>query len=434
MTSSRGSESTRAFRPAPFFDHGLFLLHLNRGKEEMGRGYHETARREFEEARRLRPRDPEVLLNLSITLFHLGHFDEAETMTRDLLAEHAESVPLLFNLGLILFKSGRDREAKEPLEKVLGFAPAHRKAHLTLGLLAQRRGAWDEAQRHFRMAGAELKDGSEGDDSVARTARAAAAEVRMATATVTATRPTVNDTLPSPAAVVKPEPLDSLTASGKLKFSSGSRPRPSAAVLAGMDAAATAPAPAVARPLRPFTPKPGGFLSVACGAGVRVRRGIVVGRSWAPVLDGSPSQTPDGLDRILISASGDGILLLADPGRVPWLKALAGETLSVHPERLLAFESALACRADVTPDAGDRTAPPFLKLSGSGAVALAVSSEPARFDVERGQPLAIAARAVVAYGGEVVPELLDESDPLSGLGAGASMRFTGAGFVLADAR
>jgi Mitochondrial biogenesis AIM24 len=424
MTSTRGSETTRAFRPAPFFDHGLFLLHLNRGKEEMGRGYHETARREFEEARRLRPRDSEVLLNLSITLFHLGQFGEAETMTRDLLAEHAESVPLLFNLGLILFKSGRDREAREPLEKVLGFAPAHRKAHLTLGLLAQRRGVWDEAQRHFRMAGAELKDGSEGDDSVARTARAAAAEVRIATAT----RPSVNDTRPSP--VVKPEPLDLFTASGKLKFSSVSRPRPFAAVLAGMDAAAAA----VSRALGPFSPKPGGFLSVACGAGVRVRRGIVVGRSGAPVLDAETSQAPDGFDRILIGASGDGVLLLADPGRVPWLKALVGEALSVHPERLLAFESALVCRADVTPDAGDRTAPPFLKLAGTGAVALAVSSEPARFDVERGQPLAIAARAVVAYGGEVVPELLEESDPLSGLGAGASMRFTGAGFVLADAR
>jgi hypothetical protein len=424
VTSTRGSETTRAFRPAPFFDHGLFLLHLNRGKEEMARGYYETARREFEEARRLRPRDPEVLLNLSITLFHLGQFGEAETMTRDLLAEHVDSVPLLFNLGLILFKSGRDREAREPLEKVLGFAPAHRKAHLTLGLVAQRRGAWEEAQKHFRLAGAELKDGSEGDDSVARTARAAAAEVR----TATATRPSVNDTLPAQAVVVKPEPLDSLTASGKLKFSSGARPRPSAAVLAGMDAAA------VARPLGPFTPKPGGFLSVVCGSGVRVRRGIVVGRSGSPVLDGVAARGPDGLDRILVGASGDGVLLLADPGRMPWLKALASEALSVHPERLLAFEAALACRADVTPDAGDRTAPPFLKLAGTGAVALSVSSEPARFDVERGQPLAIAARAVVAYGGDLVPELLEESDPLSGLGAGASMRFSGTGFVIADAR
>src|ERR1035441_1527884 len=83
---------------------------------------------------------------------------------------------------------------------------------------------------------------------------------------------------------------------------------------------------------------------------------------------------------------------------------------------------------------GWRRAPPFLKLSGSGPVALPVSSEPARFEVEQGQPLAIAARAVVAHGGEVLPELLAESDPLSGLGAGASMRFSGTGFVLADAR
>jgi uncharacterized protein (AIM24 family) len=199
-----------------------------------------------------------------------------------------------------------------------------------------------------------------------------------------------------------------------------------------MDAAAAASA--VARPLGPFTPKPGGFLSVACGSGVRVRRGIVVGRSGSPVLDGVAAHAPDGLDRILVGASGDGVLLLADPGRVPWLKALGSEALSVHPERLLAFEAALSCRADVTPDAGDRTAPPFLKLGGTGAVALSVSSEPARFDVERGQPLAIAARAVVAYGGELVPELLEESDPLSGLGAGASMRFSGTGFVIADAR
>ena len=105
--AAAGIRVDAAFRPAPFFDHGLFLLHLNRGKEEM-RADTTSARREFEEAQRLRPHDPEVLLNLSITLFHLGQFEEAERMTRDLLAAHAESVPLLFNLGLILFKSGRD--------------------------------------------------------------------------------------------------------------------------------------------------------------------------------------------------------------------------------------------------------------------------------------------------------------------------------------
>ncbi len=427
--ASRGSETTRAFRPAPFFDHGLFLLHLNRGKEEMARGHHEAARREFDEAQRLRPQDPEVLLNLSITLFHLGQFGPAEAKTRELLQEHDDSVPLQFNLGLILFKSGRDAEAKEPLEKVLALAPAHRKAHLTLGLIAQRAGAYDEAQRHFKLAGAELKDGSEGDDSVARTARAAAAELRAAKA---APAPSPNDTRPAPVAredtkptpVVKPEPLDSLASSGKRSLtSSGVRPR----------SGITPRHPEVAAPMGPFTPKPGGFLSASCAAGLRVRRGVVVGRSGVPSL-ATDARLAGALAGILVTASGEGTILLADQGRVPWLKALANEFLSVEPTRLLGFDEVLTYREDPAFEYRDKIAQPFLKLFGTGTVALAVVSEPARFEVERQHPFTLAARAVVAYGGDLTPELLEESDPIAGLGAGPVLRFVGSGYVLADAR
>src|ERR1019366_2748263 len=133
---------------------------------------------------------------------------------------------------------------------------------------------------------------------------------------------------------------DSLTTSGKLKITTGARMRMQTAVLGGAEASA----PAGARPLGPFSPKPGGFLSVSCGSGVRVRRGIVVGRTGAPVLEDSPSAGPDGLGVVLVGVAGDGVLLVADPGRVPWLKALASETLSVDPERLLAFQNALHCR------------------------------------------------------------------------------------------
>lgn len=428
MAASRGSETTRAFRPAPFFDHGLFLLHLNRGKEEMARGHHEAARREFDEAQRLRPQDPEVLLNLSITLFHLGQFGPAEVKTRELLQEHDDSVPLQFNLGLILFKSGRDTEAKEPLEKVLALAPAHRKAHLTLGLIAQRAGAYDEAQKHFKLAGAELKDGSEGDDSVARTARAAAAELRAATA---ARPPGLNDTQPAPAAredtkptpIVKPEPLDSLTSSGK-RSNSGVRPRSGITSRHG---------DGVPAPMGPFTPKPGGFLSAACASGLRVRRGVVVGRSGVPSLS-TDARLAGALAGVLVTASGEGTILLADQGRVPWLKALANEFLSVEPTRLLGFDEALTYREDPAFEYRDKIVQPFLKLFGTGTVALAVVSEPARFEVERQHPFTLAARAVVAYGGDLTPELLEESDPIAGLGAGPVLRFVGSGYVLADAR
>lgn len=424
MTPARGSETNPAFRPAPFFDHGLFLLHLNRGKEEMREGQHELARREFEEAQRLRPQDPEVLLNLSMTLFHLGQYPEAERMTRELLGSHPDAVPLLFNLGLIVFKSGRDDEAQEPLEQVLALAPTHRKAHLTLGLIRQRAGDTEEAQRHFRMAGAELKDGAEDDDSVSRTARAAARQSARNDASAR--------TQPTP--TVKPEPLDSI--------GSGARPIPAVAKIRPVSSggvwkfskkAETGPAPGVAAPIGPFSPKPGGFLSAACQRGLRVRRGVIVGRSGLPGLEADSRLDPP-LGELLIAASGDGTLLLADQGRVPFLKLLSNEFLSVEPARLLAFESTLSYREDPAFEFRNRIATPFLKLFGSGAVAFAVVAEPARFDVEKDQPFTIAARAVVAFGGDLAPELLEESDPIAALGAGPVVRFVGTGTVLADAR
>ncbi|MGA7991034.1 MAG: tetratricopeptide repeat protein [Thermoanaerobaculia bacterium] len=428
MAASRSGE-TRAFRPAPFFDHGLFLLHLNRGKEEMARGRHEAARREFDEAQRLRPQDPEVLLNLSIALFHLGLYVPAEAKTRELLQEHEDSVPLQFNLGLILFKSGRDVEAKEPLERVLALAPAHRKAHLTLGLIAQRAGDYDEAQKHFKVAGAELKGGSEVDDSVARTARAAAAEMN-ATRTAPAAGPGSTRPVPvvdpedtKPTAIVKPEVVDVLTSTAR-RSNSGVRSR---------SGITSRHADAVASPMGPFTPKPGGFLSADCATGLRVRRGVVVGRSGVPSL-ATDARLAGPLAGVLVTASGEGTILLADQGRVPWLKALANEFLSVEPTRLLAFDEALTYREDPAFEYRDKIPQPFLKLFGTGTVSLAVVSEPARFEVDRQNPLTLAARAVVAYGGDLTPELLEESDPIAGLGAGPVLRFVGTGYVLADAR
>ena len=154
---------------------------------------------------------------------------------------------------------------------------------------------------------------------------------------------------------------------------------------------------------------------------------------------GVPSLATDGrldgpLAGILVTATGEGTLLLADQGRVPYLKALANEFLSVDTARLLGFDEALTYREDPAFEYRDKIVQPFLKLFGTGTVALAVVSEPARFEVERQNPFTMAARAVVGYGGDLTPELLEESDPIAGLGAGPVLRFVGSGFVLADAR
>ncbi len=424
MASLRGSDTHPVFRPAPFFDHGLFLLHLNRGKEEMRRGQYEAGRREFEEAQRLRPHDPDVLLNMSITLFHLGQYAEAEQMTRELLVAHRNAVPLLFNLGLILFKSARDAEGRETLERVLALAPAHRKAHLTLGLICQRAGDPDEAHRHFRLAGAELKDSSDDDDSVARTAREAVR--RQKSGEVLA------PTQPGP--VVKPEPLDNLSSSGSRQIVSGAaRIRPVSGSWKLAMKGDTGPIQGLASPVGPFVPKPGGFLSASCKGGLRVRRGVIVGRSGLPELQPDGQLDPP-LGELLVRGGGDGTLLLADQGRSPFLKLMANEFLSIDPGRLLAFEESLTYREDPAFEFRSRIATPFLKLFGSGAVGLSVVGEPARFEVEANQPLAIAARVVIAFHGDLQAELLEQSDPIALLGAGPVIRFVGTGSVLADAR
>jgi len=422
MSSVRPTGTSSPFRPAPFFDHGLFLLHLNRGKEELRKAQYDQARKEFEEAKRLRPHDPEVLLNLSITLFHLGQYADAELLTRELLLSHENAVPLLFNLSLILFKSGREDQAREPLERVLALAPAHRKAHLTLGLIFQRAGDHDRALRHFRMAGAELKDGAEGDDSVARMARQAAA------------MPVPGSGAAPPPPQVKPEPADAMAASGRPLTGSGGWVRPlSSGSFRFGKRPESSPSLAVPAPVGPFSFRPGGFLAAATAGGLRVRRGVIVGRTGLPVLE--PDTRLDApLGPMLVKASGDGTILLADQGRVPYVRALSREFLSVEPSRLLAFEESLTYREDPAFEFRKRIATPFLKLFGSGAVGLAVVADPARFDVEWGQPFTLAARAVVAYGGELMPELLEDSDPIASLGAGPVVRFVGAGYVLADAR
>ncbi len=422
MSSARNGGPATPYRPAPFFDHGLFLLHLNRGKDELRKGQYEVARREFEEAKRLRPHDPEVLLNLSITLFHLGSFIESERLTRELLVAHENAVPLLFNLGLILFKSGREEEARGPLERVLALAPAHRKAHLTLGLVCQRAGEGERAQKHFRMAGAELKDGSEDDDSISRMARQAAAMPARAP----------GGAVPQPPPV-KPEPADSMTGTGRSLGLSGGWSRPISGTFRVGRRGDSSPGLALVAPVGPFSPKAGGLLAAMTGEGLRIRKGTIVGQTGRPEIE--PDARLDGaLSSLLLKASGAGCLLLGDAGRSPFVRALSRESLSLDPTRLLAFEESLVYREEPAFERRREAERPFLRLTGSGAVAFSGISEAARFEVEWGQPLILLQRVVVAWGGELVPELLDPPEAGSGFEGGVVVKFVGAGYVLADAR
>jgi hypothetical protein len=359
-------------RTAPFFDQGIFLLHLNRGKEEIRLGHYEEARRELEDARRFRAQEPEVLANLAFTLFHLGHYEDAETITRDVLSSFPSSVPLLFNLGLILFKAGRFGEAQGPLENVIQIAPAHRKAHLTLGLVFQKLGLGDLAAEHFRAAGAERMVGGEEDDTLSRLARAA-----------------VNG-----------------SGAGKL-------------------------GKAALKPSGPFLVSAGGLLSAKTGTGIVVRQDAITGRRGFPVLEPETS-LPGPFERLFLRASGDGILLLAHRSRQPYLIEPGGGFLSVDPSRVLAFESTLGFREDPSFEFHRPRAYPFLKFLGDGVVAVSVGSEPERVPVSTAEPLLMAAANVVAYIGELDAETVEPSARYAELGDRPLCRFTGNGTVVVD--
>ena len=354
----------------------------------MRKADYEEAKRDFLVAQRFRPHDPELLHNLSFALFHLGSYDEAETMTRELLDDHPDSIPLLYNLGLILLKAGRDGEATAPLKRILALDPHHRKAGSTLGLIYQRSGDKPRSEEYLKQAGAELK--------------------------VTSTEEQ-NEALKGPhreSAVAAP--------------ADGSTSSPPAPVVSRRPSILPADAEGS------FSAKGGGFVTATTRRGIYVRRGVITARSGAPVFE-DERRLSGPFERLLVKATGEGTLLLVEKGRRPHFLSLTEEFVSLDPTHLLGFDATLFYREDPAFEFRRQVTSSFLKLYGTGDVAVAVSAEPERLEVAAADPLTIAARSVLGYGGDLLPELLEDTDPLAQIGSGPVVRFSGTGFVLAEA-
>src|SRR5438105_12293006 len=140
---------------APPFDQGVFLLHYNRGREAFQEGRYAEARRELEQAQRLRPDDADVLNLLGLVYFKTNAFPEAEVIYRRLVRENANVFILHSNLGLILFKQGKLDESEQFLLRAIELRPNYAKSHLYLGLLYRQRRKYGLAIEHLRFAGAD---------------------------------------------------------------------------------------------------------------------------------------------------------------------------------------------------------------------------------------------------------------------------------------
>lgn len=138
------------------FDQGLFLIHLNRGKEYLEKGNLPGAELELEEARRMRPSDDKVLNLLGLAYFKQEKYTEADEIYRLLILANPDSLPLHFNHGLICFKLGKLDQAEAAFLRALEIKPDNPKIHFYLGNIYERKKQYYNAIFQYRKAGANI--------------------------------------------------------------------------------------------------------------------------------------------------------------------------------------------------------------------------------------------------------------------------------------
>ncbi len=138
------------------FDQGLFLVHLNRGREHFDKRSFVDAAEELEEARRLRPDDDSVLNLLGLAYFKQEKYKDADSVYRKLIELNPESYTLHFNLGLVCFKTGDLDNAEAIFLRVLELKPDNQKTHFYLGNIYEKKKQFYNAIFQYRKAGANI--------------------------------------------------------------------------------------------------------------------------------------------------------------------------------------------------------------------------------------------------------------------------------------
>jgi len=424
---------------APPFDQGVFLLHYNRGREAFQEGRYAEARRELEQAQRLRPDDSDVLNLLGLVYFKTNAFPEAEVIYRRLVRENANVFILHSNLGLILFKQGKLDEAEQYLLRAVELRPNYAKSHLYLGLLYRQRRKFGLALEHLRFAGAE------------KVLREVEAEM--------------NQSKPSPAAPATPPPQPKttqkvtplrvdpmmVTQPGKVAKPDEAPPAPPvdlAAVTAArkLQDAVDETQHAEEKRLdlerkiegasKTFALHENGFLEINFARSVTVKRGTVSSYSGnlkflaESGLVGTTAQT-------MVKAAGQGKIFLYEKGRKTFLLDLNDEFIYVEGSNLLALEETLTYRVEPIYDSAYQRKIDTVKIFGKGSLAISTSIEPLTLRVTRDYPLSISSNALVAWTGNLIAAVMDDQslDNVmieSGDRAGFKIRFEGDGVVVSE--
>jgi hypothetical protein len=404
------------------FDQGVFLLHYNRGREAFQEGRFGEARRELENAQKLRPDDAEVLNLLGLVYFKTDAFPEAEVIYRRLTRENPNVFILHSNLGLILFKQGKLEESEEFLLKSVKLRPNHAKSHLYLGLLYRQRRKFPLAIEHLKFAGA---------DKLVR-------EVEQGM------RPPSPVTQPTPKFTTDKIPALTVAPPADVKTQPGlPGPQPAASKL--LDAVGDMQ-PVEERKIdlgrkiegasKTFMLHENGFLEINFARSAFIKRGTVSSYSGnlkfadESGLLGTTAQT-------LVKATGQGKLFVYEKGRKTFLLDLSEEFVYVEGSNLLALEETLSFRVEPIYDAAYQRKIDTVKIFGKGSLAISTSIEPLTLRVTPEFPLSISSNSLVAWTGNLIPTVVDDQSLENVMIAstekgGFKVRFEGDGVVVSE--
>jgi uncharacterized protein (AIM24 family) len=405
----------------PPFDHGVFLMHYNRGREAFQQGRFAEARTELETSQRLRPEDSDVLNLLGLVYFKTNAYPEAEVIYRRLIEENPNVFILHSNLGLILFKEGKLEEAEQYLLKSVELRPNYAKSHLYLGLLYRQRKKYGIALEHLRFAGA---------DKAVRETEAEMKGGHGRTDTAPIPVMTQSDLKPKGSSAFSTQPGVSASHTAARKLQNAVDEETRIAEKGHLDLGRK-----IEGASRTFALHDNGFLEINFRRSVYVKRGTI--SSYSGNLRFVTEKTLAGTTAaMLVKAEGQGKIFIYEKGRKTFLLDLNDEFIYVEGANLLAVEESLTCKVEPIYDRTYQQKIDTLKVFGKGSLAISTSIEPLTLRVTRDYPLSISSSSLVAWTGNLIPAVI-EGDDLSqimtkGEDQSFKVRFEGDGVVVSE--
>jgi tetratricopeptide (TPR) repeat protein len=126
------AEATRAVREGADRAEGALVI----GEVYRLRGLYGEALERFEEARMLRPGEPEALAGVALCLLHLDRLEEAREAAEDLQPKAGDDLSRLITVGEVLTRSGDAKRAMEVLDVAVQIAPNDPVVHRQLARAA----------------------------------------------------------------------------------------------------------------------------------------------------------------------------------------------------------------------------------------------------------------------------------------------------------